>query len=75
VTFQLYQESLQKFRLSAEGVREPVAPETHRQRMLDAFTPLPDWYRPFEEAGVSREAYPYHAITQRPRRCIIRGVR
>ena len=30
VTFQLYQESLQKFRLSAEGLREPIAPETHR---------------------------------------------
>ena len=66
VTFQLYQEALQKFRLSAEGMREPVAPETHRQRILDTFTPLPDWYRPFEEDMVSREAFPYHAITQRP---------
>ncbi|WAX92920.1 molybdopterin oxidoreductase family protein [Aminobacter sp. NyZ550] len=66
VTFQLYQESLQKFRLSAEGLREPVAPETHRERILATFDPLPMWYRPFEEAAVSREDYPYHAITQRP---------
>jgi anaerobic selenocysteine-containing dehydrogenase len=66
VTFQLYSEPLQKFRLSAEGLREPFAPETHRQRILDSFTPLPDWYRPFEEALVDRETYPYHAITQRP---------
>ena len=66
VIFQLYQESLQKFRLSAEGVREPKAPETHRQRILDTFSPLPDWYRPFEEAAVDRERFPYHAITQRP---------
>jgi anaerobic selenocysteine-containing dehydrogenase len=66
VTFQLYQESLQKFRLSAEGVREPTAPESHRQRILDTFSPLPDWYRPFEEAAVDREKFPYHAITQRP---------
>ncbi|GAA4115552.1 molybdopterin oxidoreductase family protein [Aminobacter aganoensis] len=66
VTFQLYQETLQKFRLSAEGLREPVAPETHRERILAAFDPLPVWYRPFEEAAVSREDYPYHAITQRP---------
>jgi len=66
VTFQLYQESLQKFRLSAEGLREPVAPETHRERILATFDPLPMWYRPFEEAAVSREEYPYHAITQRP---------
>ena len=66
VTFQLYQETLQKFVLSAEGVREPLAPETHRQRILETFDPLPVWYRPFEEAAVSSEEYPYHAITQRP---------
>ncbi|MEO5322602.1 molybdopterin oxidoreductase family protein [Mesorhizobium sp. CC13] len=66
VIFQLYQETLQKFRLSAEGAREPVAPETHRQRILDTFDPLPVWYRPFEEAAVSPDEYPYHAITQRP---------
>lgn len=66
VIFQLYQESLQKFRLSAEGLREPVAPETHRERILATFDPLPMWYRPFEEAAVSRVDYPYHAITQRP---------
>jgi anaerobic selenocysteine-containing dehydrogenase len=66
VTFQLYQESLQKFRLSAEGLREPFAPETHRRRILDTFDPLPLWYRPFEEEIVDRQTYPYHAITQRP---------
>ncbi len=66
VTFQLYQETLQKFRLSAEGLREPVAPPTHRERIREAFSPLPEWYRPFEEAAVDREAYPLHAITQRP---------
>jgi anaerobic selenocysteine-containing dehydrogenase len=66
VTFQLYQESLQKFRLSAEGLREPKAPETHRRRILDTFDPLPGWYRPLEEAAVDRETFPYHAITQRP---------
>ncbi|WP_274628543.1 molybdopterin oxidoreductase family protein [Arvimicrobium flavum] len=66
VTFQLYLEPLQKFRLCAEGVREPVAPVTHRQRILDTFSPLPDWYQPFEEAAVSSEEFPYHAITQRP---------
>jgi anaerobic selenocysteine-containing dehydrogenase len=66
VTFHLYQETLQKFRLSAEGLREPVAPQTHRERILQAFDPLPDWYRPFEEAAVDRAVYPFHAITQRP---------
>jgi anaerobic selenocysteine-containing dehydrogenase len=66
VTFELYQEVLQKFRLSAEGLRKPSAPETHRQRILGSFDPLPEWYRPFGEALVDRKKYPYHAITQRP---------
>ena len=66
VTFQLYQETLQKFRLSAQGVRAPLAPQSHRARILAAFEPLPFWYRPFEEAAVDRQQYPYHAITQRP---------
>ncbi|MGB3643183.1 MAG: molybdopterin oxidoreductase family protein [Mesorhizobium sp.] len=66
VTFQLYQETLQKFRLSAQGLREPVAPQTHAARILQAFDPLPDWYEPLGEALVDGERYPYHAITQRP---------
>jgi sulfite dehydrogenase (quinone) subunit SoeA len=66
VTFQLYSEVLQKFRLSAEGLREPVAPEQHRARILSAFTPLPAWYAPLEEQGIDTGAFPLHAITQRP---------
>jgi anaerobic selenocysteine-containing dehydrogenase len=66
VTFQLYQENLQKFRLSAEGLRQPVAPQTHRKRILETFDPLPIWYRPFEEDAEDAATYPFHAITQRP---------
>jgi sulfite dehydrogenase (quinone) subunit SoeA len=66
VTFQLYNETLQKFRLSAAGLRQPVAPVSHRERILAAFDPLPSWYRPLEEAAIDRAAYPIHAITQRP---------
>jgi sulfite dehydrogenase (quinone) subunit SoeA len=66
VTFQLYSEVLQKFRLSALGLREPVAPEAHRARILAAFTPLPSWYRPLEEEGGDPDEFPLHAITQRP---------
>ena len=66
VTFQLYSEELQKFRLAAEGVREPVAPQVYRARILETFTPLPHWYMPLEEAGVDAQTYPYHALTQRP---------
>jgi anaerobic selenocysteine-containing dehydrogenase len=66
VTFQLYSEILQKFVLSAERLREPYAPETHKARILQSFDPLPTWYRPLEEAAVDRQEFPYHAITQRP---------
>ena len=66
VTFQLYQEALQKFRLSAEGLREPFAPEAHRTRILETFDPLPRWYRPLGEAAIDRREFPLHAITQRP---------
>jgi sulfite dehydrogenase (quinone) subunit SoeA len=66
VTFQLYSETLQKFRLSAQGLREPQAPERCRSQILDHFDPLPFWYRPLEEAAIDRDEYPYQAITQRP---------
>ena len=66
VTFQLYNETLQKFRLAAQGLREPQPPESHRARIEAAFAPLPNWYRPLEEDAVDRDAFPYHAITQRP---------
>lgn len=66
MTFQLYQETLQKFRLSAQGLREPAAPRTHAERIEAAFDPLPDWYEPLGEALVDRKGYPYHAVTQRP---------
>ncbi|BCH32145.1 formate dehydrogenase [Mesorhizobium sp. L-8-10] len=66
VTFQLYSETLQKFRLSAEGLRAPLAPEAYRQRILGAFHALPEWYRPLEEAALGEGDFPYHAITQRP---------
>lgn len=66
VTFQLYVEELQKFRLCAEGLRQPIAPEHQRDRIKTCFDPLPVWYAPLEENGVDLSAYPYHAITQRP---------
>ena len=66
VIFNLYLETLQKFRLSAEGVQDPQPPEHLRPRIIETFTPLPSWYAPFEEQDVSNDTYPYHAITQRP---------
>ncbi len=66
VTFQLYSEVLQKFRLSADGLRKPVAPPAYRERIRTAFTPLPHWYAPIEEDVVAADDFPLHAITQRP---------
>lgn len=66
VTFQIYNETLQKFRLSALGQRAPHAPETHRERLLAGFHPMPQWYMPLDEAGRDATEFPYHAITQRP---------
>ncbi|MGC6518459.1 MAG: molybdopterin oxidoreductase family protein [Candidatus Puniceispirillaceae bacterium] len=64
--FQIYSEVLQKFRLAAEGHGELQPPEHHRERISRFFTPLPSWYPPFEGSAVDEEAFPLHALTQRP---------
>ncbi len=66
IILQLYVESLQKFRLAAEGHGEIQPPEEHRARIKSYFDPLPIFYRPFEETAVSNESFPMHALTQRP---------
>ncbi len=65
-TMQLYVETLQKFRLAAEGHGERQPPEHLRARVAEAFDPLPIWYAPYEETRVDQAEYPLHAITQRP---------
>ena len=64
--FQIYSEVLQKFRLAAQGHGDLQPPEHHRDRISRFFTPLPSWYAPFEGSAVDEEAYPLHALTQRP---------
>ena len=67
VTFQLWLEPMAKFRLAAQGHGEHQPPEHLRERILTYFDPLPDWYQPCEgEYLADADAYPYHAITQRP---------
>ncbi len=66
IVLQLYSEVLQKFRLAAEGHGDVQPPDQHRERVRTYFDPLPLWYMPFEEAAVARDAFPLHAITQRP---------
>ena len=64
--FQIYSEVLQKFRLAGEGHGDIQPPEHHRERIARCFTPLPSWYAPFEGDAVDEEAFPLHALTQRP---------
>ena len=65
-TFQIYSEVMQKFRLAAEGHGDIQPPEHLRDRLKTCFTPLPSWYRPFEDEATSSDEFPIHALTQRP---------
>jgi anaerobic selenocysteine-containing dehydrogenase len=66
IVLQLYVEPLQRFRLAAQGHGPVQPPDIHRERITRYFDPLPFWYMPFEEERIDREAFPLHAVTQRP---------
>jgi sulfite dehydrogenase (quinone) subunit SoeA len=63
----LYSDTLQSFRLAAQGKTKGRQPPEHlRERIATYFDPLPFWYPPLEYAATDTEAYPLNAITQRP---------
>ncbi len=64
--FQLYVEPLRKFQLAAEGIGPRQPPDHLRARIRETLDPLPLWYPPFEQAATGADAYPLHALTQRP---------
>ncbi|GAB1594717.1 molybdopterin oxidoreductase family protein [Lysobacter sp. PAGU 2638] len=69
IVLQLYSETLQKFRLAAQGHGANVPPPQHRERVATYFDPLPIWYEPFEQAqqgDAGDREFPLSAITQRP---------
>ncbi|MEI2453642.1 molybdopterin oxidoreductase family protein [Lysobacter firmicutimachus] len=67
IVLQLYSETLQKFRLAAQGFGEHRPPPAQRQRVATYFDPLPIWYEPFEGAQLAdAERFPLSAVTQRP---------
>ncbi len=66
MTFQLYNETFQKFRLAGQGHGAHVPPDSHKKRVEAFFDPLPFWYAPFEGAIVDTTEFPMYAITQRP---------
>jgi sulfite dehydrogenase (quinone) subunit SoeA len=66
ITLQLYCETLQKFRLAAEGHGDVVPPARLREKVAQFMDPLPIWYEPIEQRLVDQKRFPFHAITQRP---------
>ncbi len=66
IVLQLYSETLQKFRLAAQGHGAVQPPPEHRERVATYFDPMPIWYEPFEHDQTSRETFPLNAVTQRP---------
>jgi sulfite dehydrogenase (quinone) subunit SoeA len=67
VQLALYSDTLQSFRLAAQGKSAGRQPPAHLRARIDTyFDPLPFWYPPLEEACTDLAAYPLNAITQRP---------
>ena len=66
IVLQLYSETLQKFRLAAQGHGPVQPPDAQRERVATYFDPLPIWYEPFEGAQVEAGKFPLSAVTQRP---------
>lgn len=65
VVLELYSETLQRFRLAAEGHGAQQPPEALKARIARYFDPVPMWH-PADAAAEANSAYPLHAITQRP---------
>src|SRR5205814_9686405 len=67
VQLAIYSDTLQSFRLAAQGKTQRRQPPDHlRQRTEAYFDPLPFWYPPLENECVDTEQFPLSAITQRP---------
>jgi anaerobic selenocysteine-containing dehydrogenase len=66
VVMEIYSETLQKFRLAAQGFGRQQPPDHLRPRIDTFFDPLPIWYSALEEEGIPAEDFPLHAVTQRP---------
>jgi len=68
IIMELYSETLQKFHLAGQGLYDgpqPSRPE-HKERLVNYFTPLPEYYKPLEQCRINEDEYPFHAVNQRP---------
>jgi len=66
IVLEFYSETLQRFRLAAQGHGKTQPPDTDRERVSRHFDPLPFWYAPFEWEANDTNEYMISAITQRP---------
>ena len=67
VQLAIYSDTLQSFRLAAQGKSEGRQPPAHLRERIDTyFDPLPFWYAPLEDAATDLGNYPLNAVTQRP---------
>ena len=67
VQLAIYSDTLQAFRLAAQGKTEGRQPPEHLRERIDTyFDPLPFWYAPLEDAATDLGSYLLNAITQRP---------
>jgi anaerobic selenocysteine-containing dehydrogenase len=62
--FTPYVEPLRRLQLAAEGVGRVQPPDHLRDQIKTIMDPLPFWYAP--DAYMDTDAYPIHALTQRP---------
>jgi anaerobic selenocysteine-containing dehydrogenase len=66
IVLQFYAETLQRFRLAAQGHGNTQPPARERARVERYFDPLPFWYASLEEEVAVTQPYDLCAITQRP---------
>ncbi len=66
IVMQLYSETLQRFRLAAQGHGRVQPEDALRSRVERYFDPMPIWYPPFESQTAAAAGYPLAALTQRP---------
>ena len=66
IVLEFYSETLQRFRLAAQGHGKTQPPDADRERVSRHFDPLPFWYAPFEWEANDTNEYTISAITQRP---------
>jgi len=67
VQLALYSDTLQSFRLAAQGKTQGRQPPEHLRKRIDTyFDPLPFWYPALEVTASDQSEYPLNAITQRP---------